>query len=124
MTAGTPYREGSVERRAFACPSCNALALAETEESAICSRCDIRFSTRETALAIQQTAIRHQGPDPAPRGLRRLVRWRLTPYIVNIVVVSAIAGWCLGVVGAVVCAAIAIGFSPVFVVHDLLRKSR
>jgi hypothetical protein len=124
--ASAPYREGSVERRGFACPSCNTLALAETEESAICSRCDIRFSTREPAPAIQQIAIRHPAqslaPRPVQRGLTPLDRWRLTT---RVVVALAIAGWYGGVVGAAFAGvAVAIGTLIAVAMRDLRRDSR
>lgn len=124
--ASGPYREGSVERRAFACPSCNTLALAETEESAICSRCDIRFSTREPAPAIQQAAIRplvqSLAPPPVQRWLTPLDRERLTT---RIVAALAIGGWYDGVVGvAVAGVAVAIGTLIAVAVRNLHRGSR
>jgi len=127
MTAGAPYREGSVERHAFACPSCNTLALAETGESAICSRCDIRFSTREPAPAIQQTAIRHPAQSlalpPVQRGRTPPDRRRLTTRIVVALVGVAVAGGAAGGV-AVAGVAVAIGTLLAVMVRDLHRDSR
>jgi len=124
--AGAPYREGSVERRAFACPSCGTPALAETEESAICSRCDIQFSTREPAPMIQQTAIRHVAqslkPPPVQRGLTRVDRWRLAP---RIMVALAAAGWYGGVVRvAVAGVAVAIWVAVAIAMRNRHHDSR
>jgi hypothetical protein len=124
VTAGAPYREGSVERRAFACPSCHTRALAATEESAICSRCDIRFSTREPAPAIHQTAIQHlaQGLEPPPvqRRFRPLDHPRLT---VRTVAALVIAGWYGGVVGAAI-ACVAVGALLAVAMRNPHRNSR
>jgi hypothetical protein len=101
VTPPAPYREAGAERRAFVCPSCNAPALAETEESAICSRCDTRFSTREAASAIEQAAIQHfaqsLAPPPAQRGLTQAGRWGVTAGIVGGLVVAGLVAGAVGV---------------------------
>lgn len=103
-----------VERRAFACPSCNARALAETEESAICSRCDIRFSTSEPALTQGLVLL------PVQRGLMPLRR-RLALCIAYIVAATAFGGWYAGAIGAASSAVLMIGLSSMYVAADLVR---
>lgn len=109
MTPPTaPYREAGAERHVLVCPSCNAPALAETEASAVCSRCDTRFSTREATPTIEQAAIQRLAqslaPLPAQRGLTQAGRWGVTAGIVGGLVVAGLLAGAVGVAigGAVV----------------------
>jgi hypothetical protein len=102
-TPTAPYREAGAERRAFVCPSCSGRAFAETEESAICSRCDTRFSTREATSAIEQAAIQRfaqsLAPQRAQRGLTQAGRWGVTAAIMGCL---AVAGLLAGAVGVAI----------------------
>jgi hypothetical protein len=96
-----PYREAGAERRALVCPLCSGPGLTETEESAICSRCDTRFSTREATSAIEQAAIQRfaqsLAPLPAQRGLTQAGRWGVTAAIIGCLVVAGLLAGAIGV---------------------------
>lgn len=100
-TPTAPYREAGAERRAFVCPSCSGQVFAETEESAICSRCDTRFSTREATSAIEQAAIQRfaqsLAPPPVQRGLTQAGRWGVTTVIMGCLVVAGLLAGAVGV---------------------------
>jgi hypothetical protein len=123
-TPTAPYREAGAERRVLVCPSCSGQALAETEESAICSRCDTRFSTREATSAIEQAAIQRfvqsLAPPPAQRGLTQAGRWGVTAAIMGGLVV---AGLLAGAVGVAI-GGVAVGVLLAVAVRKSNRYSR